>query len=181
MKRENESQRGVSRREMLMRGGSAVAAAGIGPSIAAASQNPSPSGRNGKSPNILFIMGDDVGIWNISAYHRGMMGGSTPNIDRIAKEGLLFVDHYGQASCTAGRAAFILGQYPIRSGLSTVGLPGAAEGISTKDPTIANLLKPLGLRDRTIWQEPPWRSRRPFADQSRLRRIFRHPLSPQRW
>jgi hypothetical protein len=116
MKRENESQRGVSRREMLMRGGSAVAAAGIGPSIAAAAQNPSPTGGNGRSPNILFIMGDDVGIWNISAYHRGMMGGSTPNIDRIAKEGLLFVDHCGQTSCTAGRAAFILGQYPIRSG-----------------------------------------------------------------
>src|SRR6202161_3197804 len=97
-----------------------------------------------KKPNIVVIMTDDVGIWNISAYHRGMMGGTTPNIDRIAKEGLLFVDHYGQASCTAGRAAFILGKYPIRSRLSTVGLPGAAEGISTKDPTIANLLKPLG-------------------------------------
>jgi arylsulfatase A-like enzyme len=144
MRGEHHSQRGVSRREMLMRGGSAVAAAGIVPSIAQAAQTQAGSSAGGRPPNILFIMGDDVGIWNISAYHRGMMGGGTPNIDRIAKEGLLFVDHYGQASCTAGRAAFILGQYPIRSGLSTVGLPGAPEGISTKDPTLANLLKPLG-------------------------------------
>jgi arylsulfatase len=97
-----------------------------------------------KKPNILIIWGDDVGMWNISAYHRGMMGGSTPNIDRLAKEGMIFMDHYGQASCTAGRAAFILGQYPIRSGLSTVGLPGAKQGMSEKDPTLGNLLKPLG-------------------------------------
>ena len=98
----------------------------------------------GKKPNILIIWGDDVGMWNISAYHRGMMGGSTPNIDRIAKEGMIFMDHYGEASCTAGRAAFITGQYPIRVGLSTVGLPGAAQGLQKEDPTLGNLLKPLG-------------------------------------
>lgn len=97
-----------------------------------------------KKPNILIIWGDDVGMFNISAYHRGMMGGSTPNIDRIAKEGMIFMDHYAQASCTAGRAAFITGQYPIRVGLATVGLPGAEQGLSTKDPTLATLLKPLG-------------------------------------
>lgn len=97
-----------------------------------------------KQPNILIIWGDDVGMWNISAYHRGMMGGSTPNIDRIAKEGMLFMDHYAQASCTAGRAAFITGQYPLRVGLATVGLPGAEQGLSTKDPTLATLLKPFG-------------------------------------
>jgi arylsulfatase len=97
-----------------------------------------------KKPNILIIWGDDVGMYNISAYHRGLMGGSTPNIDRIAKEGMLFMDHYGQASCTAGRAAFITGQYPIRVGLATVGLPGAAQGMNTQDPTLATLLKPLG-------------------------------------
>ncbi len=142
MKDANKGQRGVSHNKSK-RAGSAPAAIAA-PSTAAAARNVSPSSASGKAPNILFIMGDDVGIWNISAYHRGMMGGSTPNIDRIAREGLLFVDHYAQASCTAGRAAFILGQYPIRSGLSTVGLPGAPEGISTKDPTIANLLKPLG-------------------------------------
>ncbi len=95
-------------------------------------------------PNILIIWGDDVGMWNISAYHRGMMGGSTPNIDRIAKEGMIFMDHYAQASCTAGRAAFVLGQYPMRTGLSTVGLPGAKEGIQDKDPTLARMLKAEG-------------------------------------
>lgn len=98
----------------------------------------------GKKPNILIIWGDDVGMYNISAYHRGLMGGSTPNIDRIAKEGMLFMDHYGQASCTAGRAAFIMGQYPIRTGMATVGLPGAEQGMQKDDPTLGNLLKPLG-------------------------------------
>ncbi len=96
------------------------------------------------TPNILVIWGDDVGMWNISAYHRGMMGGSTPNIDRIAGEGMIFMDHYAHASCTAGRAAFILGQYPMRTGLSTVGLPGAEEGIQDKDPTLARMLKDEG-------------------------------------
>ena len=95
-------------------------------------------------PNILVIWGDDVGMWNISAYHRGMMGGSTPNIDRIAKDGMIFMDHYGQASCTAGRAAFITGQYPIRVGLATVGVPGEARGLQKEDPTLAELLKPFG-------------------------------------
>jgi len=95
-------------------------------------------------PNILVIMTDDVGIWNISAYHRGMMGGRTPNIDRIAKEGALFTDYYAQQSCTAGRAAFILGQNPFRTGLLKVGLPAAKQGIQDSDPTIAQLLKPLG-------------------------------------
>ena len=97
-----------------------------------------------KKPNILIIWGDDVGMWNISAYHRGMMGGSTPNIDKIAKEGMIFMDHYAQASCTAGRAAFITGQYPIRVGLSTVGLPGSPIGLQKEDPTLAEMLKPLG-------------------------------------
>ncbi|MEQ1485444.1 arylsulfatase [Methyloglobulus sp.] len=97
-----------------------------------------------KKPNILIIWGDDVGMWNLSAYHRGMMGGSTPNIDRIAKQGMLFMDHYAQPSCTAGRSAFITGQYPIRVGLATVGLPGAAQGMNVKDPTLATLLKPQG-------------------------------------
>ena len=100
--------------------------------------------QDNKKPNILIIWGDDVGMWNLSAYHRGMMGGTTPNIDRIADEGMIFMDHYGQASCTAGRAAFITGQYPMRTGLSTVGLPGAPQGIQAKDPTIAELLKPMG-------------------------------------
>ncbi len=95
-------------------------------------------------PNILVIMADDIGYWNISAYNRGMMGYRTPNIDRIAKEGAIFTDYYGQQSCTAGRAAFITGQTPLRTGLTKVGLPGAKEGLSDKDPTLAEFLKPLG-------------------------------------
>lgn len=112
--------------------------------LIAAVHSPVNAQKKSDKPNILVIWGDDVGIWNLSAYHRGMMGGSTPNIDRIAKEGMLFMDHYAQASCTAGRAAFITGQYPMRVGLATVGLPGAEQGLSTKDPTIATLLKPMG-------------------------------------
>jgi arylsulfatase len=95
-------------------------------------------------PNILIIWGDDIGGFNISAYNRGMMGYKTPNIDRIARDGALFTDWYGQQSCTAGRAAFITGQSPIRTGLTKVGLPGAPEGMKQEDPTIATLLKPLG-------------------------------------
>ena len=97
-----------------------------------------------KKPNILVIFGDDIGYWNVSAYSRGMMGFRTPNIDRIAKEGAIFTDHYAQQSCTAGRAAFITGQSCFRTGLLKVGLPGAKEGLSAKDPTLADLLKPLG-------------------------------------
>jgi arylsulfatase len=97
-----------------------------------------------KKPNILVIWGDDIGWFNISAYNRGMMGYKTPNIDRIADEGMMFTDAYGQNSCTAGRAAFITGQSPFRTGLLKVGLPGAKEGLSGKDPTIAELLKPMG-------------------------------------
>ncbi len=103
-----------------------------------------------KKPNIVVIMGDDVGIWNISAYHRGMMAGSTPNIDRIAKEGALFTDYYAQQSCTAGRAAFILGQTPFRTGLLKVGMPAAKQGLQDKDPTIAELLKPFGYATSQI-------------------------------
>ncbi len=97
-----------------------------------------------KKPNILIIWGDDIGWYNISAYNLGVMGYRTPNIDRIAKEGMLFTDWYGQQSCTAGRAAFITGQAPIRTGLTKVGLPGADLGLQPEDPTIADVLKPLG-------------------------------------
>jgi arylsulfatase A-like enzyme len=95
-------------------------------------------------PNIVVIMGDDIGITNISAYSEGLMGYQTPNIDRIAKEGVKFTDYYAEQSCTAGRAAFITGQSVFRTGNSKVGLPGAKQGLNPKDPTIAELLKPLG-------------------------------------
>ncbi len=98
----------------------------------------------GSKPNILVIWGDDIGGFNISAYNHGMMGYRTPNIDSIAAEGALFTDWYGQQSCTAGRAAFITGQSPIRTGLTKVGLPGAPEGMKKEDPTIATLLRAQG-------------------------------------
>ena len=95
-------------------------------------------------PNILVLWGDDIGFWNLSCNNRGMMGYETPNIDRLAREGVGFTDYYGQQSCTAGRAAFITGQNPLRTGLTKVGLPGADFGIRPEDPTIAELLKPQG-------------------------------------
>ncbi|MCP3145013.1 arylsulfatase [Pyxidicoccus xibeiensis] len=98
----------------------------------------------GRKPNILVIWGDDIGLWNVSAYNQGMMGYRTPNIDRIAREGALLTDCYGQQSCTAGRAAFITGMNPLRTGLTTIGMPGADYGLHDSDPTIAELLKPLG-------------------------------------
>jgi len=103
------------------------------------------SGRKATTkPNILVIWGDDVGYWNVSAYNLGQMGYKTPNIDRIAREGALFTDLYGQQSCTAGRGAFLTGQSPFRTGLLKVGLPGAKEGLQPEDPTLAELLKPQG-------------------------------------
>jgi arylsulfatase len=110
----------------------------LGGGMPAAAQAPA------KKPNILVIMGDDIGWYNPSIYHRGDMGYETPNIDRIGKEGAMFKSWYGQQSCTAGRAACITGQSPIRTGLTKVGLPGADVGLSAKDPTIAEVLRPLG-------------------------------------
>jgi arylsulfatase len=120
--------------------------------MAASSASPRamPQARTARPPNIVVIMSDDVGVWNISAYHRGMMGGRTPNIDRIAAQGALLTDYYAQQSCTAGRAAFLLGQSPFRTGLLKVGLPGAPQGIQAKDPTIAELLKPRGYATAQI-------------------------------
>lgn len=97
-----------------------------------------------KQPNILVIFGDDIGLWNLSCYSGGVMGYRTPNIDRIAAEGMRFTDAYGEQSCTAGRAAFITGQSAFRTGLTKVGMPGAPLGLQPQDPTLAELLKPLG-------------------------------------
>jgi arylsulfatase len=113
------------------------------PSFAQA-KSPTPAGPTAGKPNILVIMGDDIGWYNPSIYHRGDMGYWTPNIDRIGKEGAMFTCWYGQQSCTAGRAAFVTGQSPIRTGLTKVGLPGAQLGLSPKDPSIADVLKSLG-------------------------------------
>ncbi len=122
-----------------------------------------------EKPNIVVIWGDDIGWNNPSVYHRGMMGYKTPNIDRIAKEGMLFTDWYGQQSCTAGRASFITGQSGFRTGLLKVGLPGAKEGMSTLDPTIAGLLKNHGYMTAQYGKKSPWRPRRTSPDKSRVR------------
>jgi arylsulfatase A-like enzyme len=118
--------------------------AALGLALIAVLSNPTTAHTADKQPNILVIMGDDIGIWNLSCYHQGMMGYRTPNIDRLATEGARFMTYYAQQSCTAGRSAFITGQLPFRTGLSKVGLPGADLGIRKEDPTIAELLKPLG-------------------------------------
>ena len=97
-----------------------------------------------QKPNIVVIMGDDIGIWNIGAYHRGMMAGRTPNLDKLAAEGMLFTDYYAEASCTAGRAAFITGELPIRTGMTTVGQAGRQDRPAGRGLTIATALKDMG-------------------------------------
>ena len=113
------------------------------------------SGAAGNKPNILFIMGDDIGMWNIGAYHRGMMAGRTPNLDKMAKEGMLFTDYYAEASCTAGRANFITGELPIRTGMTTVGQAGALTGLPAEACTIESRYGHLasGL-DWQRWEAP---------------------------
>jgi arylsulfatase A-like enzyme len=135
----------ISRRNILLAGTTwaAVSAFSATPAITSSPVRAQPASTDRK-PNILMIMADDIGWFNVSAYNMGTMGYRTPNIDRIAKEGALFTDWYGQQSCTAGRAAFITGQSPIRTGLTKVGLPGAEIGLSHLDMTVAEALKPLG-------------------------------------
>ena len=139
--------RTLNRRNILL-GGTTLAAAsalwaGVPIQIAQA-QAQQPAAPSGRGPNILVIMGDDIGQTNLSAYTFGLMGYRTPNIDRIAKEGMMFTDYYAEQSCTAGRSSFITGQATLRTGLSKVGLPGADLGLRAEDMTIAEALKPLG-------------------------------------
>src|ERR1700752_542554 len=107
-----------------------------------------------KKPNILVIMGDDIGMWNIGAYHPGLMAGRTPNLDKIAKEGMLCTDYYAEASCPAGRANFIMGQLPIRTGMTTVGQAGASIGIPAEAVTIATALKGMGYATGQFGKNP---------------------------
>src|SRR5258705_13714404 len=106
-------------------------------------------------PNIVVIMGDDIGTWNIGAYHRGMMAGRTPNLDRLAAEGMLFTDYYAEASCTAGRANFITGELPIRTGMTTVGQAGATVGLPAQAVTIATALQGMGYATGAFGQNHP--------------------------
>jgi arylsulfatase len=134
----------VDRRTLLL-GTTAITAAGLVQSAVAQAPGrpPTAAGAAGR-PHLVVIWGDDIGQSDISAYSKGLMGFTTPNIDSIAQDGMIFTDYYGEQSCTAGRSAFITGQSVFRTGLSKVGLPGAEGGIRMEDPTIAELLKPLG-------------------------------------
>jgi arylsulfatase len=140
----------VSRRNILLAGTTLAAASTFGATAQAQqrpaqaqAQQPAPAPA-GQRPNILVIFGDDIGQTNISAYSFGLMGYRTPNIDRIAREGMMFTDYYAEQSCTAGRSTFITGQCTLRTGLSKVGIPGASVGLQARDATLAELLKPLG-------------------------------------
>ena len=145
---DDSSNEGLDRRTILLAGGSVLAAAApIGSAQAQPAQPsaaPRPAAPSTGKPNILVIFGDDIGQSNISAYTFGLVGYRTPNIDRIAREGMMFTDYYAEQSCTAGRSSFITGQATLRTGLSKVGIPGATIGLNAADITIAEALKPLG-------------------------------------
>jgi arylsulfatase len=139
------NQNRFDRRHLLLAGSTLVAASALGAATAVRTAEAQAQPRaTGQRPNILVIWGDDIGITDVSAYSLGLLGFHTPNIDRIAREGMIFTDYYGEQSCTAGRAAFITGQSVFRTGNSKVGLPGSTLGLQKEDPTIAELLKPLG-------------------------------------
>jgi arylsulfatase A-like enzyme len=142
-----EKMQSIDRRNLLLGTSTLVAAATLTSSALAQAQNAAPAAApaaSGRKPNILILWGDDIGIANISAYSNGLMGYETPNIDRIAREGIKFQHYYGEQSCTAGRAAFLTGQHGIRTGLTKVGFPGAPMGMSQLDPSVGGLLKNLG-------------------------------------
>ena len=142
--REGDTPKGMSRRRMLSASSMAAALPALGSLIG--TQKALAQAASGRKPNILVIWGDDIGWQNVSAYGLATMGYRTPNIDRIGREGIKFTDHYAQPSCTAGRAAFITGQYPIRSGMTTVGQPGAALGLQAASPCLAEVMKMAGYR-----------------------------------
>ena len=145
--RVNQNSEGLKRRDLLLSGSSLVAASalmGAGIATPAQAQLPARTPPSGQRPNIVVIMGDDIGWSNIGAYHQGLMYSTTPNLDKMAAEGMRFTDYYAEPSCTAGRANFITGELPIRTGLTTVGQAGATVGIPDEAPTIATALKAMG-------------------------------------
>ena len=145
--RVNQNSDGLKRRDLLLSGSSLVAASalmGAGVATPAQAQLPARTPPSGQQPNIVVIMGDDIGWSNIGAYHQGLMYSTTPNLDKLAAEGMRFTDYYAEPSCTAGRANFITGELPIRTGLTTVGQAGATVGMPDQAPTIATALKAMG-------------------------------------
>src|SRR5437667_103649 len=139
----SQNGRGLKRRDLLLSGTSVLAASALSTTgfTSPAQAQQAPAQPSGQRPNIVFIMGDDIGWFNIGAYHQGIMASRTPNLDRLATEGMRFTDYYAEASCTAGRANFITGELPIRTGLTTVGQAGSPVGMPTQAPTIAPVLK----------------------------------------
>ncbi len=133
-----------------------------------------------KKPNILVIMGDDVGWFNIGAYHRGIMSGKTPNLDKLASQGMMFTDYYAEASCTAGRANFITGELPLRTGLTTVGQAGADVGLPAQAVTLATVLKAQGYETAQFGKNHLGRSEQVSAVRAWLRRILRLLVPPRR-
>jgi arylsulfatase A-like enzyme len=144
----DKSSAGLKRRDLLLSGSSLVAASAfsaVGLTSPAHAQQPATAPATaGQRPNIVVVMGDDIGWFNIGAYHQGIMSGKTPNLDKLAAEGMRFTDYYAEASCTAGRANFITGELPIRTGLTTVGQAGSPIGMPDEAPTIATVLKSMG-------------------------------------
>ena len=140
---------GMKRRDLLLRGGSlaaasALTATGLAPTVQAQQKGPAQAPRAGQRPNILFIMGDDIGWMQPSIYHRGLMVGETPNIDRIGHEGALFTDYYAEQSCTAGRCAFFTGMNPLRAGMILPQIPGSPSYLQPGTPALARFLLDLG-------------------------------------
>ena len=136
--------------------------------------------RAAAKPNIVVIWGDDIGMTNLSCYSDGLMGYRTPNIDRIAQEGMRFTDFYAEQSCTAGRSSFITGQHGLRTGLTKVGLPAATCWSAQGRPDHRRVAQAVGLCDRAVRQEPPRRPQRISADGARLRRVLRQSVPPER-
>ena len=172
---------GINRRAILLSGTALAAASALAsgvPSEVAHAQQP-PATPSGKQPNILVIMGDDVGWFNIGAYHQGIMSGKTPNLDKLAAEGMRFTDYYAEASCTAGRANFITGQIPLRTGLTTVGQAGADVGLPDQAVTIATVLKSLGYATGQFGKNHLGDLNKYLPTRARLRRIFRLFLPPR--
>src|SRR6516165_10324062 len=134
----------LNRRGLVLGSTTLAAASVLGSAGAIKTSQAQQQPTSGRKPNILMIMSDDIGWFNVSAYNLGIMGYRTPNIDRIGKEGAIFTDYYAEQSCTAGRSAFITGQSPIRTGLTKVGLPGADLGLGPLDPSVADVLKTYG-------------------------------------
>jgi hypothetical protein len=167
---------GLSRRHLLLSGTTLAAASALGSVDAVRSAQAQAADK----PNILVIFGDDIGLANVSAYSHGLMGYRTPNIDRIAREGMMFIDYYAEQSCTAGRSTFITGQATLRTGLSKVGIPAAPVGLQDRDPTIAQLLKPLGYATGQFGKNHLGDKNEYLPTVHRLRRVLRQPLPPER-